>query len=456
MRIAEEENKRIIKEIETRRVFYDQILNNGKGECGLSGQDVLKIPREELYNEIWALSVSKVAKKYNLSYAKLKRSCIDANIPTPSNSYWTNLQMGNPVTKIPLPLSDIKVVILQKSKSVSSKILIPIEETFSKQNFKEIFINSLSFLKLEEKSSVLDALSSLGINKEDKLHPKIIQHDRKIKSWKQTHPLDPNASRKRDAYYRPPVGEPFLYRDVSELSLTRVYKILNALFKCIESLGGSVNEDLTFTIRNEIVRYKITEAEEKIPHVLTKEEQKAMEQYERERLTRTYAFKPNIRKWDYVFNGKLRFSVLDNKHYRDGENTHIEQRLPEILVDLYEESENVKIQREAREATARKVEEERKAKERRQEIYNKEVERVITLENEAEDYALACKIRAYVSAVEAKKNFDENTQEWVEWAKQKADWYDPLIAKEDELLGRRDHKLDKEQKQLKKRHSYFW
>ena len=364
MRIAEEENKRIIKEIETRRVFYDQILNNGKGECELNDQDVLKISREQLYNEIWELSVSKVAKKYNLSYAKLKQACIDANIPTPSNSYWTNLQMGNPVTKIPLPLSDIKVVILQKSKSVSSKILIPIEE---------IFIDSLLFLKLEEKSSVLDALSSLGINKEDKLHPRIIQHDRKIKSWKQTHPLDPNASRKRDAYYRLPEGEPFLYRDVSELSLTRVYKILNALFKCIESLGGSVNEDLTFTIRNEIVRYKITEAEEKIPHVLTKEEQKAMEQYEREKLTRTYAYKPNIRKWDYVFSGKLRFSVLDNKHYRDGENTLIEQRLPEILVDLYEESENVKIQRMAREAAARKAEEERKAKERRQEIYNEEV-----------------------------------------------------------------------------------
>ena len=149
MRIAEEENKRIIKEIETRRVFYDQILNNGKGECELNDQDVLKISREQLYNEIWELSVSKVAKKYNISYAKLKQACIDANIPTPSNSYWTNLQMGNPVTKVPLPLSDIKVIILQKSKSVSSKILIPIEETSSNQNFEEIFINSLLFLKLE-------------------------------------------------------------------------------------------------------------------------------------------------------------------------------------------------------------------------------------------------------------------------------------------------------------------
>ena len=38
MRISESENKRIIKEIETRRIFYDQILNNGKGEEELDNE----------------------------------------------------------------------------------------------------------------------------------------------------------------------------------------------------------------------------------------------------------------------------------------------------------------------------------------------------------------------------------------------------------------------------------
>ena len=288
------------------------------------------------------------------------------------------------------------------------------------------------------------------------MHPKVILHKRKIKAWKQTHSLDPNASRKRDTYYRPPEGEPFLYRDVSELSLPRIYKILSTLFKCVESLGGSVNEDLTLTIRNEVVRYKITEAEDKIPHVLTKEEQKAMEQYERDRLTRTYAYKPNIRKWDYIFNGKLRFSVLESKHYRDGDSMLIEQRLPEMLIDLYEESENVRIQRIAHEAAVKKAEEERKLKERRREMYNEEVERVVALENEAEDYALACKIRAYVSAVESQPDVNEKTREWIKWAKEKADWYDPIISKDDELLGQRNHQQDKEQKLLKKKYSHFW
>ena len=456
MRISEAENKRIIKEIKTRRIFYNQILNNEKGEEELDNEDVFKIAREQLYNEIWELSVSKVAKKYNLSHTKLKQACIDANIPTPSNSYWTNLAMGNTVAKTPLPLSDIKEVILQKSKQVSIKVPILNEGASPKQNFEEIFKNSLLFLESAEKSIVLDALSTLNINNADKLHPKVILHERKIKAWKQTHSLDPNASRKRDTYYRPPEGEPFLYRDVSELSLPRIYKILSTLFKCVESLGGSVNEDLTLTIRNEVVRYKITEAEDKIPHVLTKEEQKAMEQYERDRLTRTYAYKPNIRKWDYIFNGKLRFSVLESKHYRDGDSMLIEQRLPEMLIDLYEESENVRIQRIAHEAAVKKAEEERKLKERRREMYNEEVERVVALENEAEDYALACKIRAYVSAVESQPDVNEKTREWIKWAKEKAGWYDPIISKDDELLGQRNHQQDKEQKLLKKKYSHFW
>ena len=450
MKAAEKEKHRIEKIIELRREFYDLILNKEVGEYQLDNQDIFKIDREQLYNEIWELSVSKVAKKYNISHAKLKQACIDSNIPTPSNSYWTNLLMGNPAKKELLPASDIKEIILQKPKQVS------ITDNSSTKNYEEIFKNSLPFLSVDEKDKILNSLSLLNINEKAKLHPKITQHSKMIQSWKQSHPLDPNASRKRDTYYRPPEGEPFLYTDVSELSLPRIYKILNTLFKCIESLGGSINNDLTLTIRNEIVQYKIIETEEKLPHVLTKTEQKAMEQYEKEKITRTYTYKPNIRKWDYIFNGKLRFSVLNNKYYRDSESILIEQWLPEILVDLYEESENVRIKRKEQEAAAKKAEEEKRIKDRRRELYNKEVERVAALENEAEDYAMACKIRAYVSAVESQSNLNEKTKEWIKWAKNKADWYDPIIAKEDELLGIREHCNDKEQKQLKKKSFYLW
>lgn len=40
-----------------------------------------KISRQKLYEEIWDISTSKVAKKYNLSYNKLQQACKKANIP---------------------------------------------------------------------------------------------------------------------------------------------------------------------------------------------------------------------------------------------------------------------------------------------------------------------------------------------------------------------------------------
>lgn len=34
---------------------------------------------------------------------------------------------------------------------------------------------------------------------------------------------------------------------------------------------------------------------------------------------------------------------------------------------------------------------------------------------------------------------EDITSEWVEWARKKADWYDPSIATEDKYLGKRQH-----------------
>ncbi len=445
MKDATLENERVAKEIELRRTFYDEILNSGKEAFELADNGVLKISREQLYNEIWELSVSKVVAKYNVSYAKLKQACVDADIPTPSNAYWGNLSMGNPVTKTPLPVSDIKEVVIHKTKLLACK--------YDKDN---TFEGNLLFLEEDERKAILDSLKELNINNADKLHPKIVQHDKKIKLWKQSHPIEPKASHKRSTYYTPPAGEPFLFWDVSELSLTRIYRILNTLFKFIETLGGKVNDDLSLTVRNEIVRYKITEGEDKVPHVLTRDEEKAMEKYERDKISGRYAVKPNIRKWDYIFNGKLKFSVVNNRNYRDDSNSLIEQRLSKIFIDIYEESENVRIEREAREEAARKAEEEKKRRERQRELYNAEAEKVVALENEAEDYAMACKIRAYVAAVESQSKLTEDTKDWIKWARAKADWYDPTIAKSDELLGKRKHGEDKEQKTPKKKYSYYW
>ena len=44
---------------------------------------IVKLTRKQLYDEIWALSVAGVARKYNLNYGKLIATCKVENIPFP-------------------------------------------------------------------------------------------------------------------------------------------------------------------------------------------------------------------------------------------------------------------------------------------------------------------------------------------------------------------------------------
>ena len=45
--------------------------------------------------------------------------------------------------------------------------------------------------------------------------------------------------------------------------------------------------------------------------------------------------------------------------------------------------------------------------------------------------------------------------EETEWAKAKADWYDPTVAREDEFFGKREHEKDAEKKKLNYK-GYWW
>lgn len=60
----------------------------------------------------------------------------------------------------------------------------------------------------------------------------------------------------------------------------------------------------------------------------------------------------------------------------------------------------------------------------------------------ADRYDKAQKIRRYIDAVEKaavnNNTITEEITEWICWAKQKVDWYDPTIKKPDELLTQDD------------------
>ena len=90
---------------------------------------IVKLTRKQLYDEIWAVSVAGVARKYNLNYGKLIATCKVENISFPSSGYWTKKNMGKDVsneivefsgledTEISLITKDAAVKRIQKAKA---------------------------------------------------------------------------------------------------------------------------------------------------------------------------------------------------------------------------------------------------------------------------------------------------------------------------------------------------
>lgn len=441
---------------------------------------IVKLSRKQLYDEIWLLSVAGVARKYNLNYSRLIGSCKEAGIPYPSSGYWTRKNMGKDVSSEIVTLKGDEDLLVElatnnsvtkgakKVKSDANQIeKIPtgelLEEVPSaveenrnciKKSIRENraaetektseLSGVLDFLEQDEREKVLSTAYMLEVNENARLHKALVQYKTKISDY-----AAQLKQAQKQTYYNPrynkPGNEPEFFKEVSESGTVRVMAILDAIFKAVEKLGGSVNDDLSVKIKNDVVRIKVAESEDKVKHELTKKEAQELIKYEDEIKRNKWASKPRIRQYDYVYNGRIRIVFGERDFIRDSEKEKLEDRLGDILIRLYEKSEENRIARELREEEQRRREEEKRRQEeirRRKEL---EIARTKELVNMADDYQIASNIRAYINAL-VESGSQEATPDWIEWAQKKADWYDPTIARDDEYLGRRDHGKNKEEK----------
>ena len=445
-------------------------------------KSTMTLSRQQLYDEIWQMSVAGVARKYNLNYAKLIAKCREANIPFPPSGYWTRKNMGKDVSGevVALPPSDNENVELllagvksEKKKKVISDAeelhsdmeeglkkaassmeekgketgnedqAVPVKETVEKSGADDTV---LPFLDSAEKKRVLQAASELRIRDKKRLHEQLIKYRKSMTEWKQKEAQNQRGYQRRNR----PDDEPAFFNEISPESQQRAFLILDALFCAVEELGGKVNADLSMRVMADTVRIRIAEGQDKVKHELTKQEARALVEYNDRVKRNGWASKPQIRKYDSIYNGKLRI-IFDNGEYiRDTGKEKLEDRLGDLLMRLYENAEEARIQRERLEEERRKREEEARRQAEIQKRKEDEVRRTRELLNQAEDYKIACEIRQYIAAVARQKDITPETAAWIEWANRKADWYDPIVAAEDEYLGRREHSKPKEEKDLDK------
>lgn len=433
---------------------------------------VTKLTRKQVYDEVWSISISGMVKKYDITYSLLYKQIKDANIPIPPKGYWTKKEYGKETVVAELKGNPDEVIELYKRMPLISKnkddtkihaeektVINTPQSAIEKEvknsnnansNYNGEYDAILPFLSADEKEYLFVAVANIKITDEkERLHSKIIAHRKRIESWEKEFKKQTPYQQKQSKS-----TAPYLKYDVADDSLPRVFRIIDSLIKAMKPLGVDLDDNLSFCYKADRIQLSFSEATTEIPHELTKEERMSLLKYEDERKRYSWVSKPQIRKYDHIHNGRISIGVGLKRRFRDGKSIILEEQLGEIMIAIFIAINDAKIAREEREEAERKRQEEQRRREELRERYNEEVERTLVLENQAEDFAMACKIRALINEVESKADNDSEIAEWIMWAKAKADWYDPTVAAKDEFFGERKHEENQERKKLEKR--YYW
>ena len=69
--------------------------------------DEKRITRRQLYEQVWATPIVRLAKQYGLSDVGLGKICKKHKIPKPRPGYWAKVQNKVPTNKVRLPDPDV-------------------------------------------------------------------------------------------------------------------------------------------------------------------------------------------------------------------------------------------------------------------------------------------------------------------------------------------------------------
>lgn len=350
--------------------------------------------REELYQLVWSEPMLTLSKKYLISDSGLRNLCISLDIPIPRAGHWQKLKFGKKVYQPPLP------------------------PTKSKNNNIVLDLRPLELLKLK---GVHSPAKTKQIEIEQEFAEMIKVPERLSKPERIIEQAKENLNRK-DAHTQNGListHNGFVSIAVSKQNIPRAVRFMDTLIKSFRARG----HDYIIRSRDNYVSIKGEEIEIAL----------------REKTLQT----PSTGKWtkfDYLPCGifVLRTGRWGHKkEWTDGKQL-LEHQISAIIVWMealadknIEQNKKWEINRKIREEEERKEKEWQKRKERELEDFKK----VIT---QSSRWQKAGELRSYIEAVESKalagNQLTEKLRDWLKWLRDKADWYDPFIEKEDELL----------------------
>ena len=361
------------------------------------------IKREELYEQVWTMPITKIAASYGVSDSAIIKMCKKMEIPRPGVGYWTQVQHGRTINKPRLRK-------LSKHGAESHQIHLPPTNASKTASIKgPIDPKTQRPLRI----SVVDTL--------DAPHPLVAAN---IKRFKNAKPDAKGILRSESANH--------FDLEVSRDSLDRALRIMNSLLYAFDQQGWALE------IQTEPTHRMSARVQEEQIFFSIKETFKGTELSWEERQARARASRNRSwpERYEFSATGILKLSIDTGYYYSqrsswsDGKIQRVENCLDKFCTTLLHysyamkerriEVERDRIMRGLQEASAEKV--------RARKAYNKHSK--LQLFKEIESWRLANDIREYVAASAELVSVDTDLLEahatWSQWALTYADSIDPL------------------------------
>lgn len=369
--------------------------------------------RKELYDLVWSQPMLTLSKKYNISDVGLRKMCVRMSIPMPQAGHWQKLKFDKKVLKSSLP----------SNYSGEEKVTLTLRD--EKTPFP---------VKGKSPLSVLVYQINNDHNLDLKVPDKLTNPDKLIVAAK-----NELLGKKADTYQY--IGSVGASRDqldirVSQANVARALRFMDTLIKALRARGHEIK------FRNGDTYAVVMDHDFKI----------LLREKHRREVVKDGSWDRSV----YHPTGVLYFQIHNypTREWKDGK-LFLEEQLPEIIAQFELSGQEWKELREKQ----RIEEEARKEKKRLQKEFEErqeeELKRFKKILLSASRWHRAENLRNYINEVQAKasagEGISDELKDWLEWARQKADWYDPFIESKDGLLD----EINKDTLELPKRNPYY-
>ncbi|MCF2650589.1 hypothetical protein [Niallia circulans] len=372
--------------------------------------------REKLYDEVWNKPLAEIAKKYKVSEATMRKHLKRLIIPLPPRGHWQKIINGESVQRIDLP--PVSGILKKYIRNYVIKHRTDIDALSEAElSSKE----ELHLLRAETKSYIIEKCSNIEIgNHLRNPHQLISKHKeetqsraKRVRELKRTQKNFSQTSKIIE-------NDAILPIHVSRPNLNRAYRILDTIIKTLDDMEGKVrvetkdNQDTAyFFIIYTTFQFELNEKDSKL------------------------VLKISANDW-MSFNNKSKV----NLEFKDMNELPLEKQVGKIIYRMFVIANNFFADYKMEERSEKREQEERERQRRLEQARKGELEKIKQLSQAVADWDKARKIREFADDMEFKVqgisdiSKREKLLNWVKWARDKADWIDPLADKDDELLGK--------------------